>query len=115
MDGLKFSWREWLPWRPWRIAATVDAADDVPHRLPPKCAVLVGSRTTPKWLAFDCPCRSGHRIMISLDGQHSPHWRVTADTRLTLHPSVDAWRARVRCHYIIRDGRTHWVRHEEPR
>lgn len=67
---MKFSWKEWLPWRKWRIGAVVDAADEVPERLPPKVAVLVGSTAHPKWLAFDCPCGEVHRIVVSLDLRH---------------------------------------------
>lgn len=109
MESLKFPWTEWLPWRRWRLVGTVDAADEVPLNLPPKGAVLVGSTSHPKWLAFDCPCNEGHRIMLTLERQHKPHWRLAANARLTLVPSVDALQKHKRCHYIIRDGKTHWV------
>ena len=52
-------------------------------------AVLVGSFQRPKWIAFDCPCRSGHRVMITLDKAHQPHWTVTGRYFLTLWPSVN--------------------------
>lgn len=113
MESLKFSWLEWLPWRSWRLVGTVEAADEVPMTLPPKGAVLVGTSTYPKWLAFDCPCRQNHRIMVTLDVHHKPHWDLLPGKRLTLSPSVDAWRGGKRCHYVIRNGRTLWVRHEE--
>lgn len=110
MDGMmKFSWWQSLPWLPWRVVAVVEAADEIPETLPRNGAVLVGSDADPKWLALDCPCRQGHRIMVSLDRQTKPHWRITGSSRLTLWPSVDAHTERRRCHYIIRDGRTVWV------
>jgi hypothetical protein len=102
-----------LPWWPWRIVATVAVADEVPDKLPYRGAVLVGSPTYHKWLVFDCPCRSGHRIMVTLDSHHSPHWRISKDMRLSLWPSVDATFARKRCHYIIRNGMTIWVHDKE--
>lgn len=113
MDGLKFSWTHWLPWKPWRVAGIVDAADEIPERLPPKAAVLVGSAQNPKWLAFDCPCEENHRILIPLDTRRHPHWTVVADARLTLFPSIDAWRGSRRCHYIVKDGKIAWVRDKE--
>lgn len=113
MEGLRFSWLEWLPWRAWRLVAVVEAADEIPDKLPPKGAVLVGSVRHPKWLAFDCPCRENHRIMVTLERLHKPHWKLMPGERLTLSPSVDAFRNGRRCHYVIRNGRTLWVRDEE--
>lgn len=105
----KFSWWHSLPWLPWRVVALVEAADDIPEDLPRNGAVLVGSTTYPKWLAFECPCRQGHRIMVSLDSRTKPHWKIGESRKLTLWPSVDAKTGSRRCHYIIRDGKTVWV------
>ncbi len=114
MDGMiKFSWWHSLPWLPWRVVAFVEAADEIPERLPRKGAVLVGSDAYPKWLAFDCPCRQGHRIMVSLDKRTKPHWQITGSERLTLSPSVDAMTDRRRCHYIMRNGKIIWVHDRE--
>lgn len=106
---MKFSWTEWLPWRKWRIVALVDAADEVPESLPPRVAVLVGSTEHPKWLAFDCPCGESHRIVVSLDPRNRPHWKLSNAQKLSLWPSIDAWRGKRRCHYVIKDGRVRWV------
>lgn len=104
-------WRKWLPAGSWRVVGQVDAADEVPDDIPRNGAVLVGSVEHPKWLALDCPCRSGHRIMVSLDSGHWPHWTlVGASTTLTLWPSIDYHGPSRRCHYFIRRGRVHWVR-----
>lgn len=105
----KIPWWQWLPIPRWRIVASVDAADEIPARLPRKGAVLVGSRRQPKWLAFDCPCQRAHRVMVTLDTAHRPYWTVTGGFFLNLWPSVDDRTAGRRCHYIIRNGRTHWA------
>lgn len=102
-------WWHWLPRLSWRIVATVEAADEVPERIPRNGAVLVASGDRLKWLAFDCPCRTGHRVLVNLDASRVPSWRVTNHASLTLMPSVD-WRGRDRrCHYLIRRGRVVWV------
>ena len=105
-------WWQWLPIHPWRIVASVEAADEIPARMPPNGAVLVGTLSTPKWIAFDCPCRRGHRIMVNLDPRHRPHWRIAKNTRLTLTPSIDVHRESQRCHYFVRNGRIVWAEPE---
>jgi hypothetical protein len=107
----RIRWWEWLPGRLWRIVTTVEAADEVPGELPKNAAILVGSRSTPKWLVFDCPCRSGHRVMLNLDRARYPHWRLADSKKLTVAPSVD-WNVGDRsCHYYIRGGRILWAHH----
>lgn len=109
MERMKNSWFDWLPWRRWKVVQQVEAADEVPERLGPRTAVFVGTREHPKWLAFDCPCGRGHRILIPLERSKKPHWRLAEGDRMTLSPSVDAvWRGR-RCHYVIRSGKTIWI------
>lgn len=108
----KLPWWEWLrPRRSWRIVAVVEAADEVPQKLPRNTAVLVGSRAMPKWLIFDCPCRSGHRVMLNLDRARYPHWRLASGKKLTVAPSVDWNGGGQSCHYYIRGGRVFWARH----
>lgn len=100
---------EWIPGRAWRIVATVDAADEIPQRLPSCGAVIVGSLQQPKWLAFDCPCKTGHRIMVALDPAHRPHWSLKKGKKLGISPSIDYRTAKMRCHYFVTDGKIHWV------
>ena len=100
---------EWLPIFRWRIVGAVDSADEVPTRLPRNGAVLVGSRSRPKWVAFDCPCRTGHRIMLNADKARSPSWSVAAGRNLTLSPSIDYQGTQRRCHYFIRNGYVMWA------
>lgn len=102
-------WWQWLPIFPWRIVASVDAADEVPKALPRNGAVLVGSSERPKWIAFDCPCRSGHRIVLSLDRSHRPHWTLSGDRALTVSPSIDYQTKQRHCHYFVRNGRIEWA------
>jgi hypothetical protein len=113
-DVRKIRWWEWLPVFRWRIVGVVDSADDIPQRLPRNGAVIVGPRTRPKWVAFDCPCRRGHRIMLNTDKARSPHWSTTVKGALTISPSIDYGQSGGRCHYFIRNGRVRWV-HERKR
>lgn len=105
----KIAWWKWLPIFGWRIVADVEAADEIPERLPRRGAVVVGGRARPKWIAFDCPCGTGHRIMLPTDHAHSPHWKVTPKGKLTIAPSIDYKARDKRCHYFIRDGRVKWT------
>lgn len=104
---------EWIPGRSWRIVTTVEAADEIPERLPPQGAVVVGSSRHPKWLAFDCPCKSGHRIMVTLDPAHWPHWVMRNAKKLTISPSVDYRTLERRCHYMVTNGKIIWVKDME--
>lgn len=101
-------WWQWIPFRGWRIVLTVDAADEVPTSLPRNGAVLVGTERRPKWLSFDCPCGTGHRILIPLDPVQRPHWTISRSQPLSISPSVD-YKSTRRCHYFISNGRTTWV------
>jgi hypothetical protein len=108
-------WWQWVPGRSWRIVSRVDAADEVPAKLPRNAVVLVGSDRFQKWLVFDCPCRSGHRVMLNLDSGRFPHWRITNLRKLTVTPSVD-WHGNGKsCHYFIRAGRVVWAHDKEAR
>jgi Family of unknown function (DUF6527) len=109
----RIPWWQWIPGRRWRIVAAVEDADEIPSRLPRNGVVLVGSRQQPKWLAFDCPCRTGHRIIVSLDVTHTPHWILVDERDLTVWPSLDYRAHDRRCHYIISYGRVVWTHEKE--
>ena len=104
-------WWEWLPlpFRRWRVVGRVEAGDEVPDRLPSKGVVLVGSTARPTWVAFDCPCRTGHRLMVNLDNLRPPAWRLDAVRPLTIHPSIDDITKGRRCHFLIRGGKVVWA------
>ena len=94
------------------MVETVEAADEVPKTLPVDGAILVGTTRYPKWLAFDCPCRTGHRILLNLHKTRRPYWRVTSTDRLTVRPSVDVRNWDRRCHFIFEHGHAVWFREE---
>ncbi len=100
-------WWQWLPFWAWRIVSTYEAVDEVPQSLPRNGVALVASEDVLKWLVFDCPCRSGHRIMLTLQGR--PRWTFNSPDRLSVSPSVDYRGVDRRCHYIIRNGRVKWT------
>ena len=101
-----------LPTRRWRIMDAVIEADDVPYRISRHRAVLVSTPPLQKWLVFDCPCGTGHRIMLNLDHNRQPYWRLTISMfgKITLTPSVDYDDNQRRCHYVLRKGRVAWSR-----
>lgn len=106
----RIAWWQWLPrpWSKWRIVTRVDAGDEVPDRLPTRGVALVGSADKPTWIAFDCPCERGHRLMVSLDQTRRPAWRITSTKPLTVRPSVDDITAERRCHFFISSGKIKW-------
>lgn len=108
---MKIRWWQWLPFQRWRLLGFVEAADEIPQRLPKNGAVAVGSPARVKWIAFDCPCRTGHRIMLNLDSTRQPCWRIEAPAadRLSIRPSVDYADGRRRCHYFVTEGRIFWA------
>lgn len=105
----RITWRDWLPRRRWRVVAQVEAADEVPRRLPRRGAVVAGPDREPHWLVFDCPCRGGHRVMLNLDKRRRPSWALAERRPLTIRPSVDDHTAERRCHFLVREGRVRWV------
>jgi hypothetical protein len=106
--GLRRWWRRWRP-GPWRVALVVAEADQIPESLGFEEAVLVKSAYGAKWLAFDCPCGRGHRVMLNLDRSRRPRWDVSAEVPLSLWPSVDMDANGRRCHYVIHHGHVTWV------
>lgn len=111
--SLQHNWPpQWLTRQPPLLycRGQVESADEIPDKLPKNTAVIVGSATQPKWIAFDCPCRSGHRIMLNLDRGRSPFWQLsTVDGPLSLSPSVNYYDGRRRCHYFVRNGKVDWM------
>ena len=105
----KISLFDWFPFQKWRIVCSVEAADEIPEKIPLNGSVLVADHNHQKWLAFDCPCRSGHRIMLNLDKKHRPFWRISNERSLSIHPSVDFETKDRRCHYYIKNGKIMWA------
>jgi hypothetical protein len=106
---MKIAWWQWMPvWR-WRVLGSVEDADEVPDRLPRRGAVVVGSASYPKWIAFDCACGRRHRILLNTDPRRRPAWRLAGTHPLSIAPSID-YGGEQRCHYFIRDGKTLWAK-----
>lgn len=108
---MSFPWLQWLPFRTWKVVGTVDFADEIPEELPPKSAIVVASGKRQKWVVFDCPCKTGHRIMLNLDPVRKPTWKLEVARRgqFTIHPSIDFHGNDRRCHYFVRDGKVRWT------
>ena len=98
-----------LPWRAWRIVGQVGAGDAVPARLPYRGVVLIGALESATWAVFDCPCRTGHRLMVNLDRTRHPLWRIDSRKPLSMRPSIDNITPERRCHFTIRSGKTRWA------
>ena len=112
MNRLRAWWRFLpLPWHAWRIVGQVPAADEVPLRLPYRGVMLVGASGNAAWAAFDCPCRSGHRLLVNLDISRHPFWRIVSRKPLSIRPSIDNITPERRCHFTIRRGKARWTQY----
>ena len=40
---------------------------NIPERIPPRIAMVVRKGGRNQWLVFDCPCWTGHRVLLNLD------------------------------------------------
>ncbi len=105
----KVPWHGWLPRRRYWIAGTVEAADEVPERLPRKAIIVVERSGRPSWLAFDCPCDRRHRLLIPLSTRVAPRWQLTQGKRPSLAPSVDSADAGRKCHFWLKNGMIQWA------
>jgi len=106
-----------LPWRKWRIVMNVETGDEIPEDIPKYGAVVVASGGRPTWIAFDCPCGRGHRIMLNLNSSRRPLWVIRKSTPLTLSPSIDDSGGGRRCHFFLQAGKVQWaprLRRHEP-
>ena len=105
----RIRWWQWLPRRRYAIVCTAPAADLIPIRLPRKGIALADGGSGPSWIAFDCPCRRHHRLLISLSDHIQPRWRLSGGPRPSLHPSVDVVEDGRRCHFWLRNGKIEWA------
>ena len=93
---------------PFRRIKRYDSLPDIPKRLRKRTIAVVGGRDQPKWVAFDCPCGRGHRIVVPTSGD-GPRWKLTTDRGLpTIRPSIDSNDGE-RCHYVLTRGHVRWV------
>jgi hypothetical protein len=87
----------------------VTSVFDVPAELPRRTAIRVAKGIGDQWLIFDCPCKAGHRVMLNINPDSRPAWRIINNKPLTLRPSVDEVTEHGRCHYLITKGKVTWV------
>src|SRR4051794_871231 len=100
--------------RRWRAVTVVAGADEIKRPLPRRRIMLVGSKAAPKWAIFECPCGTGHEIMLNLDRRRRPAWQMRSSfiRGATVQPSVDSIQDHLRCHYFIRRGRVKWTKEQ---
>ena len=62
-----------------------------------------------KWACFRCPGGCGESILLSLNQNRHPFWKVTLDWlgRPTLYPSIRQLN-KCRCHFWVRQGIVEW-------
>ena len=108
MAGMRIKWWKRLlqPRRGMRVSGRVEACDMVPESLPPRAVVLVGNPGNETWAVFNCPCR-GHRLMLNLDSQQHPLWRITSYNPLSIWPSIHDSRWGRECHFFVRNWQIH--------
>jgi len=111
---MKITWWKWLPFQRWRVVGAAEAADQVPDCLPRNGVALVAASGRTKWIVFDCPCRTGHRIMLNADASRRPYWAMQSSRHLTIFPSIDFRGKTTRCHYFIRNGQIQWAKDGSP-
>ena len=66
-----------------------------------------------KVIRFLCPCGCGKEIFLTTkEYSDTPgrNWTIKVeDGKVTLHPSINAWRLPCKSHYWIRENRIIWV------
>jgi hypothetical protein len=83
----------------------------LPVSIPRDTLAIVGSKEDPKWAVFECPCGTGHTIMLNMSSARRPFWRL-AEGSLgpSLLPSVDFCDGYTHCHLWLRDGVVRFAR-----
>lgn len=116
VSGTRVPLLAWWPRRRWRLVLQVPSADEVPDRLPRRGMVVVARDSgVPSWAVFDCPCRTGHRLVINLSHHRQPHWTLSGPSnKPSLAPSVNALTNGRRCHFWVRHGKIHPAADSDP-
>lgn len=86
----------------------VDRVSDIPKKTD-SSIFLVERDGRYQWAVFDCPCRTGHRLTVSLRKTEQPHWAANCQgSKVSLYPSL--WLGdNCRSHFWIRDNKVNWV------
>jgi hypothetical protein len=92
------------------IVEYYERQSEVPVSIPRHKLILIGKGEHLKWAMFECPCGTGHKIMINLSSSRDPHWRVVFDGgQPSLLPSVNYNDEFGRCHFWLRAGRVEFT------
>jgi len=102
-------WRDWRPRRRYAVVGAVEAADEIPDHLPRKVLVVVQGAAGPSWVAFDCPCRRRHRLLLPLGKGPGHRWNLNESKPPSLKPSVDSFDEGDRCHFFLTGGLIRWA------
>src|SRR5664280_2280536 len=82
-----------------------------PTSLPRHVVAVIGTIEHPKWATFECPCGTGHTIMVNLSASRRPYWRLSSDKAgPSLSPSIDFRDSYTRGHFWLHDGRVRFTR-----
>lgn len=86
-----------------------DRQAELPESISRRTLAVVGSLERPKWAALECPCGTGHRLIVNLSPNHRPAWEITNGAGgLSMSPSIDYDDGDRHCHFWLRRGRVHW-------
>jgi hypothetical protein len=89
-------------------AVFYESRADVPNEVPRHVLAIVGSAAQPKWALFECPCGRSHQLVVNLNTNRKPYWRLKMESDgPSLWPSVDSV-SPYRCHFWLRGGRVDW-------
>jgi hypothetical protein len=83
-----FTWFQKSAGRKYEHVRFADSMSDVPDD-PGASIFVVGHPSSPKWVVFQCPCNSEHRLQVPLMKSAHPRW--TLDIRgeeASLRPSI---------------------------
>lgn len=91
------------------VKSTLDMP--APGDLMPGQAVVVGPAEKPKWVTFPCPSGCGTPLLLSLNPDRRPRWKVTHDWlgRPSIAPSVHRTDG-CRCHFWMKKGKIEWCK-----
>lgn len=83
---------------------------EAPISIPRHQLILIGKGEHLKWAMFECPCGTGHKIMINLATSRVPHWRVVLHSgQPSLLPSINYQDDYGRCHFWLNAGRVEFT------
>jgi hypothetical protein len=87
-----------------------DRQSGAPASLPRHVIAVIGTYENPKWATFECPCGTGHTIMVNLSRERRPSWSLSVGKDgPSLSPSIDFQDSYTHCHFWLQDGRVRFT------